>query len=106
MPLGAVNQPSYLARLTLAEVRACALEAERLFQRDPHVVPARTAAAWARLAELMERAAASVVGGLGPQATSEWETELGFSATGKTWDDDWPRDRDALGRVRAQKDEP
>lgn len=91
-----LNHRCYLARLTLADVKASALEAERLFQQDPFVVPARTAAAWARLADLMERAEASVVGDLGPDATREWETELGFSQDRRAWDDNWPRDRAAI----------
>jgi hypothetical protein len=86
--------------LTLADVRACALEAERLFQHDPYVVPARTAAAWAHLAELMESVAATAVGDLGPQATRQWESELGLSSRIKSWDDDWPRDRAAVERAR------
>jgi hypothetical protein len=95
-----VNEYPYLAGLTLAGVRACAVEAERLFQQDPDVVPARTAAAWGRLAELMESVAAAAVSDLGPEAMSSWVSELGFSQTRRTWDDDWPRDRAALNAAR------
>jgi hypothetical protein len=95
-----LNHSSYLASLTFADVEAAAREAERLFQEDPHVVPARRAAAWASLVESMERAAATAVGDLGSEATKQWETELGFSGENNKSDADWPGDRASLERPR------
>ena len=96
-----MNEGSYLARLTLVDVNACAVEAERLFQLDPYVVSARVASGWAQLVEMMENAGASVVGGLGAEVTSEWEAELGFSLSGTAWDDRWPRERAAVEPARS-----
>jgi 2,4-dienoyl-CoA reductase-like NADH-dependent reductase (Old Yellow Enzyme family) len=97
----AVNQPSYLASLTIEEVKACSREAEQLFQRNPHVVSARRAAAWANLADLMAAGGANVVADLGRDGISAWEAELGFFATSPDWDDSWPRDRASITRGRA-----
>jgi hypothetical protein len=94
-----VTAPSYVGGLRLADVYACAREAERLFQLNPHVVPARRAAAWARLADLLERAGADTVADLGPEAVTAWERELGFTTTGRGWDDQWPRDRVPVART-------
>ena len=94
-----MNERSYLARLTLADVKSCAVEAERLFQQDPHVVSARVATGWANLVEVMEKAGAIVVSDLGAEATSGWEAELGFSLSVPSWDDRWPRDRAAVEPV-------
>ena len=68
-------------------------------------MPARTAAAWWRLAELMEEAAAKSVADLGPEAASTWAKELGFSQGARTWDDDWPRDRASVDEAHRQPKE-
>jgi hypothetical protein len=93
-----MDGPSYFARLTFDEVARCAVAAERLFQQDPYAVAARTAAGWARLADLMERADAAVVADLGAEAAGEWETELGFSLDARAAEGRWPRDRATVKR--------
>jgi hypothetical protein len=97
-----MDGPSYLARLTLDDVEACAAAAEELFQRDPYGIPARTAAGWAELAELMRRTNANVVADLGAEATGKWETELGFSVETPADDGRWPRDREPVERPPAR----
>jgi hypothetical protein len=83
-------------RLTVNQVRSCAREAEARFQGNPQVVPARSAAAWARLVTVMRETGCETVGDLGAAAVLEWKRELGFSAERPTEDLDWPRARDSI----------
>lgn len=94
-----MDGPFYFARLTLDEVEACAVAADGLFQRDPYTMPAGTAARWAELADLMRRADANVVAGLGEEVAGQWEMELGFSVEAAADDRRWPRDRAFVERA-------
>jgi hypothetical protein len=95
-----MDGPSYLDRLTLDHVEACADSADELFQRDPNAISARRATGWAELAALMRKSNARVVADLGAEAAGRWEAELGFSSETSVADSPWPRDRASVEHGR------